>query len=45
MQITLREQWNDRRLAYDKYNITYKPKFLTVPYIASNVEICCFREI
>ncbi|KAI6171507.1 Glutamate-gated chloride channel subunit beta [Aphelenchoides bicaudatus] len=37
MQITLREQWNDRRLAYDKYNMTNKPKFLTIPNIASNI--------
>lgn len=37
MQITLREQWEDRRLAYNRYNLTHKPKFLTVPYIASSV--------
>ncbi|CAD5205981.1 unnamed protein product [Bursaphelenchus okinawaensis] len=38
MQITLREQWPDRRLAYEKFsNISYKPKFLTVPYAAKHI--------
>ncbi|KAI6231052.1 Glutamate-gated chloride channel subunit beta [Aphelenchoides besseyi] len=37
MQITLREQWLDRRLAYDKYNLTAKPAFLTVPFLASSI--------
>ncbi|KAI6232662.1 Glutamate-gated chloride channel subunit beta [Aphelenchoides fujianensis] len=37
MQITLRETWLDRRLAYDKYNLTYKPNFLTVPFLASQI--------
>ncbi|KAI6210430.1 Glutamate-gated chloride channel subunit beta [Aphelenchoides besseyi] len=39
MQITLREQWLDRRLAYDKYNLTSKPTFLTVPFLASSIWI------
>ncbi|CAD5208707.1 unnamed protein product [Bursaphelenchus xylophilus] len=38
MQITLREQWPDHRLAYEKFNnISYKPKFLTVPYAAKHI--------
>uniref|UniRef100_A0A915DHR4 Neurotransmitter-gated ion-channel ligand-binding domain-containing protein n=2 Tax=Ditylenchus dipsaci TaxID=166011 RepID=A0A915DHR4_9BILA len=39
MQITFREQWVDRRLAFAHLlqNSTNQPKFLTVPYVKSNL--------
>ena len=37
MQITFREQWIDRRLAYDHLDLPTHPKFLTVPHIKGNV--------
>lgn len=37
MQITFREQWIDRRLAYDHLNLANTPKFLTVPHIKNSV--------
>lgn len=37
MQITFREQWLDRRLAYDHLSLPNAPKFLTVPHIKDNV--------
>nr|CDP95084.1 Bm3578, isoform d [Brugia malayi] len=37
MQITFRERWLDRRLAYENMHITNMPNFLTVPYIKNNI--------
>lgn len=37
MQITFREQWRDRRLAFDYLNLTRQPEFLTVPHIKENL--------
>uniref|UniRef100_A0AC34GCP4 Neurotransmitter-gated ion-channel ligand-binding domain-containing protein n=1 Tax=Panagrolaimus sp. ES5 TaxID=591445 RepID=A0AC34GCP4_9BILA len=37
MQITFREQWYDRRLAFDHLNFPNYPKFLTVPHIKKDV--------
>ncbi|KAH7730213.1 CRE-GLC-2 protein [Aphelenchoides avenae] len=37
MQITFREQWLDRRLAYEHLDFPYMPKFLTVPHIKNHV--------
>lgn len=32
MQITFREQWMDKRLAFNRLNLTNYPEFLTVPH-------------
>ncbi|KAE9549015.1 hypothetical protein FO519_007773 [Halicephalobus sp. NKZ332] len=37
MQITFREQWMDRRLAFQNLNFPNPPKFLTVPHVKNNV--------
>ncbi|KAK0423974.1 hypothetical protein QR680_008439 [Steinernema hermaphroditum] len=39
MQITFREQWLDKRLAFDHLGYVNPPKFLTVPYVKNNVWI------
>ncbi|VDK86047.1 unnamed protein product [Onchocerca ochengi] len=39
MQITFRERWLDRRLAYENMHITNMPNFLTVPYVKNNIWI------
>ncbi|VDK42638.1 unnamed protein product [Anisakis simplex] len=37
MQITFRERWLDRRLAYEKLQQSNAPKFLTVPHVKNNI--------
>lgn len=37
MQITFRERWLDRRLAYENMHITNMPNFLTVPHVKNNI--------
>lgn len=32
MQITFREQWIDKRLAFSRLNLKNYPEFLTVPH-------------
>lgn len=39
MQITFRERWLDRRLAYQDIGQANSPKFLTVPHVKNNVWI------
>ncbi|KAF8365613.1 glc-2 [Pristionchus pacificus] len=41
MQITFREEWIDRRLAYDRFfdNESDYPKYLTVPHVKTNLWI------
>ncbi|KAM3721771.1 Glutamate-gated chloride channel subunit beta [Dirofilaria immitis] len=39
MQITFRERWLDRRLAYENMHITNMPNFLTVPHVKNNIWI------
>lgn len=39
MQITFRERWRDKRLAYNKMQLDNVPKFLTVPHVKNNVWI------
>lgn len=41
MQITFREEWIDRRLAYDRFfdNESDYPKYLTVPHVKKNLWI------
>ncbi|OZC07072.1 Glutamate-gated chloride channel subunit beta family protein [Onchocerca flexuosa] len=39
MQITFRERWLDRRLAYENMHVTNMPNFLTVPYVKNSIWI------
>ncbi|CAJ0944423.1 unnamed protein product, partial [Mesorhabditis belari] len=39
MQITFREEWIDRRLAYQNLGYQNAPKFLTVPHVKDNLWI------
>lgn len=39
MQITFRERWLDRRLAYENMQLTNMPNFLTVPHVKNNIWI------
>uniref|UniRef100_A0A915PU18 Uncharacterized protein n=1 Tax=Setaria digitata TaxID=48799 RepID=A0A915PU18_9BILA len=39
MQITFRERWLDRRLAYENMHISNMPSFLTVPHVKNNIWI------
>ncbi|VDN06855.1 unnamed protein product [Thelazia callipaeda] len=39
MQITFRERWLDRRLAYEKMQLINMPNYLTVPYVKNSIWI------